>query len=73
MSVVVGVPGSGKTFALEAARAAWRADGYHVFGAALAAEAASQLEAGSKIESSTLDRLLYELSLPPADSWSCRS
>ena len=68
VSVVVGVPGSGKTFALEAARAAWRADGYHVYGAALAAEAAGQLEAGSKIESSTLDRLLYRLSLPPAEA-----
>ncbi len=64
VSLVVGVPGSGKTFALEAARAAWRAEGYEVIGAALAAEAASQLEAGSKIASVTLDRLLYELSLP---------
>jgi conjugative relaxase-like TrwC/TraI family protein len=61
--LVVGVPGSGKTFALEAARAAWLADGYRVVGAALAAEAATQLEAGSKIASTTLDRLLYELSL----------
>ena len=63
VSVVVGVPGSGKTFALEAARAAWRAGGYRVIGAALAAEAASELEAGSKIASSTLDHLLYECSL----------
>jgi hypothetical protein len=64
VNLVVGVPGSGKTFALEAARASWRADGYRVVGVALAAEAASQLEAGSKIASSTLDHLLYELNLP---------
>jgi conjugative relaxase-like TrwC/TraI family protein len=64
VSLVVGVPGSGKTFALEAARAAWLADGYRVRGAALAAEAATQLEAGSKIAATTLDRLLYELVLP---------
>ncbi len=64
VSLVVGVPGSGKTFALEAARAAWRAAGFEVHGSALAAEAANQLQAGSTIPSVTLDRLLYELSLP---------
>jgi len=72
ISLVVGVPGSGKTFALEAARAAWRSDGFQVIGAALAAEAASQLEAGSKIASSTLDHLLYELDLPPGLSNTAR-
>jgi hypothetical protein len=65
VSLVVGVPGSGKTCALEAARAAWVAAGYRVAGAALAAEAAGQLEAGSRISSSTLDRLLGDLSGRP--------
>ena len=65
VEVVIGVPGSGKTFALDAARRAWQSSGYRVYGAALAAEAAAQLEAGSQISSVTLDRLLYELSAPP--------
>ena len=64
VEVVIGVPGSGKTFALDAARRAWQSSGYRVYGAALAAEAAAQLEAGSRISSVTLDRLLYELSAP---------
>lgn len=65
VSLVVGVPGSGKTFGLEAARAAWVAAGYRVTGAALAAEAAGQLEAGSRITSRTLDRLLGDLAGRP--------
>ena len=64
VEVVIGVPGSGKTFALDAARRAWQSSGYRVYGAALAAEAAAQLEAGSQISSVTLDRLLYELAAP---------
>jgi hypothetical protein len=64
VEVVVGVPGSGKTFALDAARRAWQSSGYRVYGAALAAEAAAQLEAGSQISSVTLDRLVYELAAP---------
>jgi conjugative relaxase-like TrwC/TraI family protein len=64
VEVVIGVPGSGKTFALDAARRAWQLSGYRVYGAALAAEAAAQLEAGSRISSVTLDRLVYELSAP---------
>ena len=62
VEVVIGVPGSGKTFALDAARRAWQSSGYRVDGAALVAEAAAQLEAGSGLSSATLDRLLYELS-----------
>jgi len=38
--------------------AAWQSSGYRVYGAALAAEAAAQLEAGSQISSVTLDRLV---------------
>ena len=64
LSLVVGVPGSGKTFALEVAHASWQAAGYRVIGAALSAEAAAQLEAGSKIPSATLDHLLHGIGLP---------
>ena len=61
VDVVVGVPGSGKTFALEAAKVAWTAGGYRVLGAALSAAAAAQLQAGSGIESQTLASLLWRL------------
>jgi conjugative relaxase-like TrwC/TraI family protein len=64
VDVVVGVAGSGKTFALAAARAAWIDAGYQVVGTALAARAAVELQAGSGIPSVTLDRLLGDLDRP---------
>jgi conjugative relaxase-like TrwC/TraI family protein len=63
VEVVVGVPGSGKTFALEAAKAAWEAAGYRVLGCAFSAAAAAQLQAGSGIRSETFDSLRRRLSL----------
>jgi ATP-dependent exoDNAse (exonuclease V) alpha subunit len=62
--VVVGRAGAGKTFALDAARAAWEASGRHVVGVALAARAAAELQAGAGIPSSTVDRLLADLDRP---------
>jgi conjugative relaxase-like TrwC/TraI family protein len=64
VDVVIGVAGAGKTFALAAAHEAWTASGHRVIGAALAARAARQLEAGSEIPSSTLTRLLADLDRP---------
>jgi conjugative relaxase-like TrwC/TraI family protein len=64
--VVVGVgpAGTGKTFALGAARMAWESDGYRVLGAAPTGVAAVRLEQGSAIEvCRTIDRLLAELEL----------
>jgi conjugative relaxase-like TrwC/TraI family protein len=61
VEVVVGVAGSGKTVALDAARAAWSGGGYHVIGAALAARAAAELEAASGIPSFTIASLLRHL------------
>jgi len=61
VDIVEGVAGAGKTFALAAARDSWIASGYEVIGAALAARAAHQLEEGSGIPSSTVDRLLGRL------------
>jgi ATP-dependent exoDNAse (exonuclease V) alpha subunit len=64
IDVIEGVAGAGKTFALAAAHDAWTASGRRVVGAALAARAARQLETGSGIRSSTLDRLLGDLARP---------
>src|SRR5437588_3179774 len=66
VEVVVGVAGSGKTFALGAARDAWETSGYRVLGAALSARAGAELQDGSGIPSTTLARLLADLERPDA-------
>ncbi len=57
VDVVVGAAGTGKTFALDAARAAWQASGHRVIGTALAARAAQQLETCAGIPSFTVASL----------------
>lgn len=64
VQVVVGRAGTGKTFALDAARDAWARAGRPVIGAALAARAAAELQAGAGIPATTLDRLLADLDRP---------
>ena len=66
IAVVVGAAGTGKTFALDAARLAWEHDGYTVIGCALAARAAAELQAGAGIRSTTIAGLLSELDQPGA-------
>jgi conjugative relaxase-like TrwC/TraI family protein len=61
VEVVVGKAGTGKTYALDAARDAWQAAGIRVTGVALAARAALELEASAGIRSTTLARLLGRL------------
>ncbi len=54
IDVIVAAAGTGKTFSLDAAADAWRHDGYHVIGAALAATAAAQLQTQTGIPSDTI-------------------
>ncbi|MBV8160565.1 MAG: relaxase domain-containing protein [Acidimicrobiia bacterium] len=61
VEVVVGVAGAGKTFALEAANAAWQTAGVPAIGAALAARAAAGLEQATGIRSVTVARVLTDL------------
>jgi conjugative relaxase-like TrwC/TraI family protein len=64
VEVVVGKAGTGKTYALDAARDAWTASGIRVTGVALAARAALELQESAGIESTTLARLLHQLDDP---------
>jgi Ti-type conjugative transfer relaxase TraA len=73
VDVVVGKAGTGKTFALDAARDAWESSGIKVIGCAVSARAAKELQAGSGIESTTLAALMKDLddfSAPGLDSGS---
>jgi conjugative relaxase-like TrwC/TraI family protein len=61
VSVVVGKAGTGKTFALGAAREAWQAAGYPVIGVAVARRAARELEDGAGIANTSVTALLGDL------------
>jgi ATP-dependent exoDNAse (exonuclease V) alpha subunit len=65
VAVVVGQAGTGKTYALAAARQAWEGSGYRVVGAALARRAAIELEDGAGIASRSVAALLEELRTRP--------
>jgi ATP-dependent exoDNAse (exonuclease V) alpha subunit len=61
VAVVAGKAGTGKTFALGAARVAWQASGYPVLGVATARRAANELQTGAGIESTSVAALLGDL------------
>ncbi len=62
---VVGPAGSGKTFALDAARDAWQRAGFHVVGAADQGSAAETLGRGAGVRSETLEYWLTVLDHHP--------
>ena len=61
VAVLAGRPGTGKTFALAAAREAWQAAGYPVLGVAAARRAAAELRDGAGIQSTSTFALLADL------------
>jgi conjugative relaxase-like TrwC/TraI family protein len=67
IAVVVGRAGTGKTYALDAARVGWQADGFQVIGAALARRAALELRDGAGIDSTSVHALLADLRGHPGE------
>lgn len=65
VAVIAGHAGTGKTYALSAAREAWQAARHPVLGAAIARRAARELEAGAGIASTSVAALLAELEERP--------
>jgi conjugative relaxase-like TrwC/TraI family protein len=65
VAVVAGHAGTGKTFALAAARDGWEAAGHPVLGAAIARRAARELETGAGIRSTSVAALLAGLERRP--------
>jgi len=61
VTIVIGQAGAGKTTALDALRDAYQRDGFHVYGAALSARAAAELQSGAGISSHTIHRTLKSL------------
>jgi Ti-type conjugative transfer relaxase TraA len=61
VEVVRAAAGTGKTFALDAARAAWEADGVRVYGCALSARAAAELHDQTGIDATTIAQLRIDL------------
>jgi ATP-dependent exoDNAse (exonuclease V) alpha subunit len=61
VALVAGRAGTGKTFALGAAREAWQASGYAVLGVSIARRAAGELQDGAGIASTSVAALLGDL------------
>jgi ATP-dependent exoDNAse (exonuclease V) alpha subunit len=73
VAVVIGQAGTGKTYALAAAREAWEGSGFRVVGASLARRAAIELEDGAGIESTSIAGLLDDFRRRPMTALPRRS
>jgi conjugative relaxase-like TrwC/TraI family protein len=67
VQVVVGPPGTGKTYALDAAREAWERSGLTVRGAAVARRAALELTSSAGIDATSVASLLLDLRRSPGE------
>jgi ATP-dependent exoDNAse (exonuclease V) alpha subunit len=61
VQVIRAAAGTGKTFALDAAREVWQSSGVAVLGCALSAKAAAELRDQAAIDATTIARLTYAL------------
>ncbi len=61
IALVIGKPGTGKSFMLGKAREVWEEEGYRVKGTTLSGAAAENLQNSSGIHSSTIASLLYRI------------
>lgn len=67
VAVAVGRAGTGKTYALAAAREGWQTEGHQVIGAALARRASLELRDGAGIDATSLHALLADLRERPGE------
>ena len=65
VDTVIGRAGTGKTYALAAARETWEAAGLHVAGVAVAARAAQELQHAAGIPATTVAAMLHRLDRSP--------
>lgn len=73
VQVVFGPPGTGKTFALAAARDGWRRSGFTVLGASVARRAAMELSAATGIQATSVAALLADLKQTPSEILDART
>ena len=71
MAVLVGPAGTGKTYTIDAIRAVYEAAGIPVRGAAPSARAALELAAATGMATTTLHRLLADITARPHHAGSC--
>jgi len=70
--IALGIAGSGKSFALEAAKIAWEKAGYSVIGMAPTGKATLGLEQTTGIKSSTIDSFLVRQESPKSNDRICK-